>query len=387
MKNKKGFISIISLVAIVAFTAMLGAGVYYQRNNKKISASLVENINQDVVENKEDPAEEIKSESDPVENVPEEVEQEEPETETVEVENNAVETAEIKTDDQKKIDEELKKAEEARKQVEIAKKKAEEEQAKFQEQARIAEENRIKEQEQQAIALNNATLCNGIYYIQCPNDTKFICPNAGQAYCETQLKNKSTPVSSGALFCNGIEWQKCPAGYNFFCPEQGDAKCVPQPSISTNNQQVNANNNSQSNQAVDQVEKLLKEEVDKQNSWYEEYLRKQAEIDEKLKPIEEEERKIMEEIKGKCMEFSTGKIASDCRELSDRYSSLESEARRISGIYPNINTLPKSPYPDYQSWKIDTNLDGLSGRVWSPNSTTSYRWSCTDPYSCTLYNY
>ncbi|MFH1565292.1 MAG: hypothetical protein ABIC82_05635, partial [bacterium] len=82
MKNKKGFISIISLVAIVAFTAMLGAGVYYQRNNKKISASLVENINQDVVENKEDPAEEIKSESDPVENVPEEVEQEEPETET-----------------------------------------------------------------------------------------------------------------------------------------------------------------------------------------------------------------------------------------------------------------------------------------------------------------
>lgn len=237
---------------------------------------------------------------------------------------------------------------------------------------------------------DNTTFCNGIYYTQCPSDTKFICPKTGEAYCETQSKNKSTSVSADTLICNGKEWLKCQAGYNFYCPAQGDAQCVPQPSVSANNQQTNtsiSNNNTQTNQAVVQVEKLLQEEITKQNSWYEEYLKKQAEIDVMLKPIHEEENRITDQYTAECLQFVTGQKASECDQLTLRLNSLEAEASRISGIYPERKTLPKVPSPGYESWRIDKGMDGLSGTIWSPNSTTRYRWSCINPYSCTLYNY
>lgn len=237
---------------------------------------------------------------------------------------------------------------------------------------------------------DNTTFCNGIYYTQCPSDTKFVCPKTGEAYCETQSKSKSTSVSADTLICNGKEWLKCQTGYNFYCPAQGDAQCVPQPSVSTNNQQTNtsiSNNNTQTNQAVVQVEKLLQEEITKQNSWYEEYLKKQAEIDAMLKPIHEEENRITDQYMAECLQFITGQKASECDQLTLRLNSLEAEASRISGIYPERKTLPKVPSPGYESWRIDKGMDGLSGTIWSPNSTTRYRWSCINPYSCTLYNY
>ena len=189
---------------------------------------------------------------------------------------------------------------------------------------------------------DNTTLCNGVYYTQCPADTKFICPKTGEAYCETRSKKQSVSVSADTLICNGKEWLKCPAGQNFYCPAQGDAQCVPQPSISTNNQTdtsvSNNPNTSQSGLATQQVEKLLQQEISKQNSWYEEYLRKQAEIDEKLKPIHEEENRITEQYMTQCIQFVTGQKASECDQLTLRLNSLEAEASRISGIYQERKT-------------------------------------------------
>jgi len=244
-----------------------------------------------------------------------------------------------------------------------------------------------------AITPDKTTLCNGIYYTQCPSDTKFVCPKTGEAYCETPLKNKSVSVSADTLICNGKEWLKCPQWQNFYCPAQGDAQCVPQPSISTNNQTdtsvSNNPNTSQSGLATQQVEKLLQQEIGKQNSWYEEYLRKQAEIDAKLKPVNEEWDRVYAQIQSECPieNFITGQKLSDCNRLTDKLNVLNSEASRISGIYPERKTLPKIPSAGYESWRIDKGLDGLSGTIWSPNSTTRYRWSCINPYSCTLTNY
>lgn len=237
-----------------------------------------------------------------------------------------------------------------------------------------------------ATAPDNTTFCNGVYYTQCPATTKFICPKTGEAYCETPQKKQSVSVSADTLICNGKEWLKCPTGQNFYCPAQGDAQCVPQPSVSTNNQ-VNTSISPSTSAADQTVNNLLKQEITKQNSWYEEYLRKQAEIDEKLKPIHEEEDRITAQYMAECIQFVTGQKASDCDQLTLRLNSLEAEASRISGIYPERKTLPKVPSPGYESWRIDKGLDGLSGTIWSPNSTTRYRWSCINPYSCTLYNY
>ena len=242
--------------------------------------------------------------------------------------------------------------------------------------------NDTKTQDESAMKPNNAILCNGTYYTHCSDNLRFVCPKIGEAYCETPQKNSPASVAANTLLCNGKEWLKCPQGYNFYCPAQGDAQCMPQPL--TNNVQVDAS----SNQAyAQQVERLLQQEIDKQNSWYEEYLRKQAEIDALLKPIHEEERRITEQYLAECVQFVTGQKASECDQLTLRLNSLEAEASRISGIYPERKTLPQSPYPSYQQWRFDTMRDGLSGTIWSPNSTTRYRWSCTDPYSCVLYSY
>ncbi|MDP3784482.1 MAG: DUF5667 domain-containing protein [bacterium] len=255
------------------------------------------------------------------------------------------------------------------------------------------EVTKLKEKDEEQGKINKATapdkttFCNGVYYTQCPSDTKFICPKTSEAYCETPSKNKSVSVSADTLICNGKEWLKCPQGRNFYCPAQGDAQCVPQPSVSTNNQvdtSVSDPNASVSNQTV---EKLLQQEIIKQNSWYEEYLRKQAEIDAQLKPIHEEENRITAQYMAECLQFVTGQLASKCDQLTNQLNSLEAEASRISGIYPERKTLPKVPTPKYEQWRIDKGLDGLSGTIWSPNSTTRYRWSCINPYSCTLTNY
>ncbi len=230
----------------------------------------------------------------------------------------------------------------------------------------------------------NAILCNGTYYTHCKDNQKFVCPKTGEAYCETPLKNSPASVAADTLVCNGKEWSKCPEGYNFYCPVKGDAQCMPQASVSAN-PQVDA---SAKNQVyVQQVEKLLQQEIDKQNSWYEEYLRKQTEIDEKLKPINEEERRITEQYLAECIQFITGQKVLDCNRLALRLNELESEASRISGIYPERATLPKTPTPRYQQWRFDTVPGGMSGTMWSPNSTTRYRWSCMNPYSCTLTSY
>ena len=237
-----------------------------------------------------------------------------------------------------------------------------------------------------ATAPDNTTFCNSVYYTQCPNDTKFVCPKTGEAYCETPSKNKSVSVSADTLICNGKEWLKCPQGNNFDCPAQGDAQCVPQPSVSTNSQ-VDTSVSPNTSAANQTVGNILQQEINKQNSWYEEYLRKQAEIDTLLKPVHEEENRITDQYMAECLQFVTGQKASECDQLTLRLNSLEAEASRISGIYPERKTLPKVLSPGYESWRIDKGLDGLSGTIWSPNSTTRYRWSCANPYSCTLYNY
>lgn len=234
---------------------------------------------------------------------------------------------------------------------------------------------------------DNTTLCNGTYYTQCSAETKFVCPKIGEAYCETQSKKQTVSVSADTLICNGKEWLKCPTGQNFYCPAQGDAQCVPQPSISTNNQVNNSVPNPDTSSVNKTVGNLLQQEISKQNSLYEEYLRKQAEIDALLKPIHEEEKRITDQYMAECIQFVTGQKASECDQMTLRLNSLEAEASRISGIYPERKTLPKVLSSGYESWRIDKGLDGLSGTIWSPNSTTRYSWSCINPYSCTLYNY
>jgi len=235
-----------------------------------------------------------------------------------------------------------------------------------------------------SLSRDNTVLCNGIYYTQCEGNLKFICPKTGAAYCETPLKNNPASVAANTLPCNGKKWLACQSGYNFYCPAQGDAQCLSQPSVSANTQV----DTSVPNQVyAQQAEKLLQQEIDKQNSWYEEYLRKQAEIDEMLKPIHEEERRITDQYMAECIQFVTGQLASMCDQLTLKLNSLEAEASRISGIYPERATLLKVPTPQYQQWRFDTMRDGLSGTIWSPNSTTRYRWSCTDPYSCILQSY
>lgn len=272
----------------------------------------------------------------------------------------------------------------------IAELKSEVEQLK-KEVAELKEKDGEQKRVNKATAPDKTTFCNGVYYAQCLIDTKFVCPKTGEAYCETPSKNQSVSVSVDTLICNGREWLKCSQEHNFYCPAQGDAQCVPQSSISTNNQAdtsvSNNPNTSQSGLAIQQVEKLLQQEISKQNSWYEEYLRKQAEIDEKLKPINEEEHRITAQYMAECIQFVTGQKASECDQITLRLNSLEAEASRISGIYPERKTLPKMPTPQFQQWRIDTMPGGMDGTIWSPNSTTRYRWSCVNAYSCTLSNY
>lgn len=59
--------------------------------------------------------------------------------------------------------------------------------------------------------------CNGIDYAKCPEDTKFICPATGEAFCS----------SPDTTLCNGKYWSGCEKGYKFYCPTEGDAQCLP----------------------------------------------------------------------------------------------------------------------------------------------------------------
>ena len=246
--------------------------------------------------------------------------------------------------------------------------------------------------EQNSEGYDNSVLCNGTYYTKCKDNLKFICPKNGEAYCEPVQDNSSTKVTSNTLLCNGKQWSNCSSGQNFYCPPQGDAQCLIQ-----NQATVNPISNSQisSNQAsniplqlnLQQVENLLQKEITKQNNWFEEYLTKQAEIDALLKPIHEEEDRITDQYMAECIQFVTGQLAAKCDQLTLRLHSLEAEASRISGIYPERETLPKSSMPQYQQWRFDATADGLSGTIWSPNSTTRYRWSCLNPSSCILQSY
>ncbi|MDD5144770.1 MAG: hypothetical protein PHW72_01470 [Candidatus Pacebacteria bacterium] len=251
-----------------------------------------------------------------------------------------------------------------------------------------------EEQQRETIIPENTVLCNGIYYTQCANNLKFICPKSGTAYCEDSSTNLSALNAANTKVCNGKEWLNCPEGYNFYCPSRGDAQCVPGSSSSINNQQMGTstssvpNSNSQPNQTVSSVEKLLQEEIVKQNSWYEEYLQKQAEIDKKLKPVNEEWDRVYAQMQTECpIDFYTGQKAQDCDRLALRLGELEAEARKISGIYPERNTLPQIALPQIERWNIESMSDGLSGTMWSPYSTTRYRWSCIGANSCTLYSY
>jgi len=232
---------------------------------------------------------------------------------------------------------------------------------------------------------SDTTLCNGTPYTHCPSDQKFVCPKTGKAYCEIPPQVIPKTVSPNTLICNGKEWLACPHDHNFYCPTQGDAQCIPQATISTNVVTETPVPNQVSTQ---EVEKLLQQEIDKQNSWYEEYLRKQAEIDEKLKPVNAEWDRVYAQIQAECpIAFYTGQKARECDLLTSKLNSLNAEASRISGIYPERATLPKVPTPQYQQWRIDSSAGGRDGTIWSPNSTTRYRWSCMDAYSCTISSY
>ena len=244
--------------------------------------------------------------------------------------------------------------------------------------------------EQNDVAPKDAILCNGVYYTQCKDNLKFVCPKSGEAYCEPILDNSTNKIASNILLCNGKQWSNCPSGQNFYCPSQGDAQCLIQNQVS--NSQISNNQTTSTTTPVQadlqQVQNLLQQEINKQNSWFDEYLKKQAEIDEKLKPINEEWDRVYAQIEAECpIEFYTGQKVAECNQLTLRLNQLESEASRISGIYPERKTLPKSSLPQYEEWRYQASVDGLSGTITSPNSTTRYRWSCLNPSSCTLRSY
>jgi hypothetical protein len=240
----------------------------------------------------------------------------------------------------------------------------------------VAETNKFLDSE-----TDDSILCNGKYYTQCSDKSlKFICPKTGEAYCEPIQQQQNNTVPSNSLLCNGKYWSPCPAGYVFSCPSQGDAKCLTQNSISSGAATTGGSTSSE-------VERLLQEQISKQNSWYEEYLRKQAEIDKMLKPINEEEHRITEQYSSECIQFVTGQKAQECDALALRLNQLEAEASRISGIYPERKTLPQSPTPKYEQWKFSSTTDGLSGTIWSPYSTTQYKWRCINTGNCTLESY
>lgn len=82
--------------------------------------------------------------------------------------------------------------------------------------------------------------------------------------------------------------------------------------------------------------------IDSQNQAYQKYLSEQAEIQAKLKPLDDQFNELETEITQKCSGLTSGQTWAECQQLILKQQNITSQESAITGIYPNINSLPHS---------------------------------------------
>ncbi|MDP3941764.1 MAG: hypothetical protein Q8Q49_05670 [bacterium] len=226
---------------------------------------------------------------------------------------------------------------------------------------------------------DNVVLCNGKSWTNsCAVGTKFYCPAWGDATCAID-----DAKSNNNLFCNNKRWLPCGAGTNFYCPTEGDPQCL----VSVGTQNTQPSNTAQKD-ISDAILESLDSIIKKNNESYQQYLKEQQEINEKLKPLEEEQKKLWAQIEKECpIVFMTGQKKMDCDLLLIKVNDLTREESKITGIYPNIKSLPSYQLPPAQQWRIDRMPGTNDGKIWSPDSSIQYRYSCSNAYSCIIDSY
>jgi hypothetical protein len=127
------------------------------------------------------------------------------------------------------------------------------------------------------------TLCNGLYYSDCSSGDYLVCPTDGEKASCQPLPNVVVPVQTqnsqtqntqpSGTYCNGKYWNSCLSGQNFVCPQTGDAYCQTQAQAQViQQQQVQQQNNSEINLQIKQLEQQI---IDIKTQYYQDVANEQ----------------------------------------------------------------------------------------------------------------
>ena len=120
--------------------------------------------------------------------------------------------------------------------------------------------------------VQTGTLCNGVYYSDCPAENELVCPTDGEKASCQPLPNTVMPVQTqisqpqntqpSGTYCNGKYWNSCPSGQNFICPQSGDAYCqTPAQAQAVQDQQAQYQAQQQKNSAINQQISDLQQQI------------------------------------------------------------------------------------------------------------------------------
>lgn len=244
---------------------------------------------------------------------------------------------------------------------------------------------------------SGSTECAGQCWSVCPSGQQFSCTTTGAVCINNPITQqpptslptppvtpKSIQCSSGLIKCVEKCWLPCLDGQNFVCDENGARCLIPSLPPAPTTQPADT-----ISRDTDKLVKLeLESTIDKWNDEYEKYKRQQAEIDAKVKPLQEKFNAIFQEQEKKCPtgEFYTGQLVAECRQYTFRLNDINRQISEVTGIYPNISSLPKYSLPAPERWIIDGIPGGTGGKIWSPNSGQKYEYTCSQ-YSCDISSY
>ncbi len=122
--------------------------------------------------------------------------------------------------------------------------------------------------------------------------------------------------------------------------------------------------------------------------------RQRQEMNTRLKPLEEESARLQVERDQKCPAgiLLTGEAWKACHTLLIEMEYNTAKQRNIIAEYggssdsilqPRFTT----PLPSYEQWYINSLPGGMSGSIWSPNSSQRFQYDCLAPGNCTIFGY
>ncbi len=191
---------------------------------------------------------------------------------------------------------------------------------------------------------------------------------------------QTVQCASGATNCAGKCWLPCLNGQSFVCGSDGAICVTPsQPIAQSSTEPI-------SRQA--EIKSELKSVIDKWNNGYSEYLKEQQDIDQRVKPLNDEFQAVLKEEEEHCPagEFQQGQKASECRDFTARLNDINRKISEVTGIYPKSSSLPSYSLPAPERWIIDTVPGGVNGKIWSPDTAQKYEYTCSQ-YSCDVRSY